>query len=442
MCALAVMTCGVAAAQALGLHVLGWLACVLVGWLAWQSKKVRWYGLTLLWCPGGIGFLLTFADPLTRAWGAVLGMLGFYAIWSVLEAREEDSRLGWVGALLLTIWQPSSFALLGMTFLAVQSTARWRSQLAPTRGLKFQSSPRLWLGLAVLALLVFGLSLWLPSPAAWRVQDILVPNLDLNLPKAGFSSLQADNTPRFQRPEGRGFDIRILVWGLIVLGAITYLQARFRASRGQHLSQEGLARDKPVLKKSKAKFDLLLPFVVATVTVLMIVFWTIKNFSSRNIPIQLPVVPNLAAALLVLGFGLSLLSVVLWLRKLLQKSFKPIKPSEFLKPKPGELELPENRVRAAYALWLRLLTDLELKRDQTETPFEFSGRVHVHHPNLRDATFILTSAYERTRYGSSVLEIDAVQAEESLEIWRSSIADQRKNSATSLTLNLPTPLLD
>jgi hypothetical protein len=438
--ALAVMACGIAAAQTLGLHPIGWVICVLFGLASWQFKRTRWYGLTLLWFPGIIGFLASNHDPLTRAWSALLGMLGFYAIWCVLQARDEHSSTGWWAAVVLVIWQPSSFALLGMTFLAAQATTRWRSQLSPARGAMQHGNLQRWSGLVMLTLVVFGFSLLLPNPAPWRVQDILLPKLELPAPKTSVSYPQAD----FSRPvrpfEVKSVDPRAIVVGILLLGAVMLWQSQARSTRGRVLGQELTAKKKP-----KAKFDWVLVFVLASVLVMLFVFWTIKTLSSRAIPIQIPNPPNWFSSVLVVVFVAGLvISLLHWIRVYLAKrNLKPIDIIQFPDKSQKNLELPENRVRAAYALWLHLLESLELPREKVETPFEFSRRISVHHPNLRDATTALTDAYQRVRYGSSILEVDALKAEEALQEWRSNIqplpVDQ---SATSLTLEKPLSLLD
>lgn len=438
--ALAVIACGIAAAQTLGFLALGWMACVLAALLAWQFKRIRWYGLTLLWFPGAVGFLLTNAEPLTRAWGAILGMFGFYSMWSVLQARDEDSNAGWWASALLVIWQPSSWALLGIVFLAAQATTRWRSQLAPARGAVQHSSLKRWLGVTALAVMVFTLSLLLPSPAPWRVQDILLPRLEVDIPKAGFSSLQTDLSPRGAAAPSINFDPRPIVFGILGIGAFMLLQTRFQKSRGQVIFQESKS-----IKKPKTKFDLVFVFVLASVLVMLFIIWTIRTFSSRSIPVHLPDTPNWVSGVLILLFVLGMIVPIwFWLRAYLAKrAFKPLEIITFAGKKRPALELPDNRVRAAYALWLRLLFDLELPRETSETPFEFSRRVTVHHPSLRDATQTLTEAYERVRYGSSVLESDALKAEEALIDWRSSIKlEQIGDRATSLTLEKPASLLD
>jgi Domain of unknown function (DUF4129) len=438
--ALAVMACGIAAAQTLGLHPIGWVACVLFGLLSWQFKRTRWYGLTLLWGPGVIGFLASNHDPLTRAWSALLGMLGFYAIWCVLQARDEHSSTGWWAAGLLVIWQPSSFALLGMTFLAIQATSRWRSQLSPARGALQHGSLQRWSGVVALALIVFVLSLLLPNPAPWRVQDILLPKLELPAPKTSVSYPQVDFSPRATPFEVKNFDPRAIMVGILLLGAVMLWQSRARSTKGRFLGQETKAKTKP-----KAKFDWVLVFVFASVLVMLFIFWTIKTLSSKVIPVQIPTVPNGFSSVLIVVFAATLvISLLHWIRLYLAKrNLKPIDIIQFPKKHPKSLELPENRVRAAYALWLRLLETLELPREKVETPFEFSRRVTVHHPNLRDATNALTQAYERVRYGSSILESDALKAEEALQEWRSSIATSPNDDhATSLTLEKPVRLLD
>ena len=437
---LAVAACGIAAAQTLGFLALGWMACVLAALLAWQFKRLRWYGLTLLWFPGMIGFLFTNADPLTRAWAAILGILGFYSLWCVLQARDEDSNAGWWAAALLVIWQPSSWALLGIVFLAAQATTRWRSQLAPARGAAQHSSLNRWLGVTVLAVMVFTLSLLLRSPAPWRVQDVLLPRLEVDLPKSGFSSLQSDLSPRGIAAPSINFDPRPIVFGILAVGALMLLQTRFQKSRGQVITRASKYNKKP-----KAKFDLVFVFVIASVLVMMFIVWTIRTFSSRSIPVHLPTAPNWVSGVLIALFVLGMIvSIWFWLRAYLAKrALKPLEIITFAGKKRAALELPENRVRAAYALWLRLLFDLELPRETSETPFEFSRRVTVHHPSLRGATQTLTEAYERVRYGSSVLESDALKAEEALIDWRTSVQpDQTEDRVTSLTLEKPASLLD
>ena len=438
--ALAVMACGIAAAQTLGLHPIGWVACVLFGLVSWQFKRTRWYGLTLLWCPGMIGFLATNNDPLTRAYAALLGMLGFYAIWCVLQARDEHSSTGWWAAVMLVIWQPSSFALLGMTFLAAQATTRWRSQLSPARGALRHGSLQRWIGVVAPALVVFGSSLLLPAPAPWRVQDILLPKLELPTPKESVSYPQADFGARVTPFEVKSVDPRAIVVGILLLGAIMLWQSQARSTKGRFLGQEIQVKKKP-----RAKFDWVLVFVLASVLVMLFVFWTIKTLSSRVIPLQIPSLPNWFSGVMIVIFVMGLLiSLAHWIRVLLAKrALKPIDIIQFRGKQPKSLELPENRVRAAYALWLHFLESLELPREKVETPFEFSRRVHVHYPNLRDATNALTQAYERVRYGSSVLESDALKAEEALQEWRSSVAaTQSDDRATSLTLEKPLSLLD
>jgi Domain of unknown function (DUF4129) len=437
---LAVIACGFAAAQTLGLHPIGWVACVLFGGLAWRFKRTRWYGLTLLWCPGAIGFLASQSDPLTRAWSALFGMLGFYAIWSILQAKDEDSSTGWWAATMLVIWQPSSVALLGITFLAAQATSRWRSNLAPARGAIQHSSRQHWLGVSALAFFVFASSLLLPAPAPWRVQDILLPRLELPAPKTVTSFVQPDFSAGSAPFELRQFDPRPIVAGILILGAFILLQSQSRATRGKFLGTEVAAKKKP-----KAKFDWVLVFVLASVLVMLFIFWTIKTLSSRVIPVQIPSLPNWFSSVLVVIFVAGLvISLLHWIRVYLAKrNLKPIDIIQFQGKPARSLELPENRVRAAYALWLRLLEDLELPRDTVETPFEFSRRVNVHHPNLRDATNALTQAYQRVRYGSSILETDALKAEEALHEWRSSVTPAPTESrVTSLTLEKANSLLD
>ncbi len=437
--ALAVIACGIAAAQTLGLHPIGWVACVLFGLVSWQFKRTRWYGLTLLWCPGIVGFLATNNDPLTRAYAAILAMLGFYAIWCVLQARDEHSSTGWWAAVLLVIWQPSSFALLGVGFLAAQATTRWRSQLSPARGALQHGNLQPWSGVVALALIVFGSSFLLPAPAAWRVQDILLPKLELPAPKTSVSYPQADFSTRVKPFEVQSVDPRAIVVGILLLGAVMLWQSQTRSTRGRILGQETQAKKKP-----RAKFDWLLVFVLASVLVMLFIFWTIKTLSSHVIPIQIPSLPNWFSSVLIAIFVIGLMvSLLHWIRVYLAKrKLKPIDIIEFPGKKPKLLELPENRVRAAYALWLHLLSTLELPREKVETPFEFSRRVTVHHPNLRNATNALTQAYERVRYGSSLLESDALKAEEALQEWRSSIVQTSNETATSLTLEKPLSLLD
>jgi hypothetical protein len=155
--------------------------------------------------------------------------------------------------------------------------------------------------------------------------------------------------------------------------------------------------------------------------------------------------PNWFSSVLIVVFAAGLIvSVVHWIRVFLAKrNLKTIDIIQFSRKQPKSLELPENRVRAAYALWLHFLEALELPREKVETPFEFSRRVTVHHPNLRDATNALTQAYERVRYGSSILESDALKAEEALLEWRSSIVQTSNDDrATSLTLEKSVRLLD
>ncbi len=438
--ALAVMACGIAAAQTLDLHPIGWVACVLFGLVSWQFKRTRWYGLTLLWCPGVIGFLATNSDPLTRAYAALLGMFGFYAIWSVLQAQDEHSSTGWWAAGLLVIWQPSSVALLGMTFLAVQATTRWRSQLSPAQGAMQHGKLQRWWGVVALAVFVFGSSLLLPNPAPWRVQDILLPKLELPAPKVSVSYPQADFSTRVQPFEVKSFDPRAIVVGILLLGAVMLWQSQARLTKGRVLGQE-----LPAKKKSKTKFDWVLVFVLASVLVMLFIFWTIKTLSSNVIPIQTPSLPSWFSSVLMVVFVAGLvISVLHWIRVFLTKrALKPIDIIQFPGKQSKSLELPENRVRAAYVLWLRLLATLELPREAVETPFEFSRRVTVHHPNLRDATNALTQAYGRVRYGSSILESDALKAEEALQEWRSNIAaNPNDDRATSLTLEKPVRLLD
>ncbi len=438
--ALAVMACGIAAAQTLGLHPIGWVACVLFGLLSWQFKRTRWYGLTLLWCPGIIGFLATNNDPLTRAYAAMLGMLGFYAIWCVLQARDEHSSTGWWAAVILVVWQPSSFALLGVSFLAAQATTRWRSQLSPARGAMQHGSLQRWSGVVMLALVVSALSLLLPSPEPWRVQDILLPRIELPAPKTSVSYPQADFSPQVTPFELKSFDPRAILVGILLLGAVMLWQSQARSAKGRGLGQETKAKKKP-----KAKFDWVLVFVLASVLVMLFIFWTIRTLSSNVIPVQIPPIPNWFSSVLIVIFAAGLvISLLHWIRVFLAKrALKPIDIIQFQGKQPKSLELPENRVRAAYALWLHFLESLELPREQVETPFEFSRRVTVHHPNLRDATNALTQAYERVRYGSSILESDALKAEEALQEWRSSIAvTPNDEHATSLTLEKPVRLLD
>ncbi len=438
--ALAVMACGIAAAQTLGLHPIGWVVCVLFGLASWQFKRTRWYGLTLLWCPGIIGFLATNNDPLTRAYAAILGMLGFYAIWCVLQARDEHSSTGWWAAVLLVVWQPSSFALLGITFLAAQATTRWRSQLSPARGAMQHGSLQRWSGVVMLALVVSGLSLLLPPPAPWRVQDILLPRLELPAPKTSVSYPQADFSTKVKPFEVKSFDPRAIVVGILLLGAVMLWQSQARSTKGRVLGS-----DTQVKKKPKAKFDWVLVFVLASVLVMLFAFWTIKTLSSNVIPIQIPSLPSWFSNMLIVVFVAGLMiSLVHWIRVYLTKhALKPIDIIEFPSKKQKNLELPENRVRAAYAMWLHFLESLELPREKVETPFEFSRRVHVHHPNLRESTNALTQAYERVRYGSSILESDALKAEEALHEWRLSVAaTPADDRVTSLTLEKHVRLLD
>ena len=147
--------------------------------------------------------------------------------------------------------------------------------------------------------------------------------------------------------------------------------------------------------------------------------WTLPGSGGRlrtiNLSVPLGPIFGVLYALGVLGLAWRAWT---FLRGLLGRAGgRATEPIELPARRTGSLELPADRVRAAYARWLAHLRDLNLPRAPWETPFEFSRRVSVHLEAQREDTRTITGAYERVRYGGAPSDLEARAVEQAVGRW-------------------------
>ena len=410
----AVAACGLAAAVAHGLPVLAWLAAVAFSAWAWHKPKIREYQFTLLVFPGLLGLIATPGTLQARAWGAVLAMTGFWATWFALQGRSEDNRLGWWPAVLPALWQPSPLALVGVAGLAITSSRRWRAGLAPARGAVGVSRPASWVLVLVLVAVIGLAATRLPAPVP--LQALELPNVPMfewpSQPPALPSSPEPVSASSSTLNKLRsGTDVP--PWSFLVIVVFAGLWAVWNFKRQPRLEWRA---GKPNVRR-RVSFDLMFPLAMATGALGWFLIQALRSGSRATIRMPNWQLPPVFAPILV-GLGVIAFGWWLW-RWGKRRHWGPLAVSDWrsLPTQARSLELPADRVRAAYARWLHHLHSLDLPRDQAETPFEFARRVDAHHPNLRDATHTLSGAYERVRYGGQPSEPDADAVESALEHW-------------------------
>ena len=389
---------------------------LLWAWLALRVPRVRAYGLTSLGVPGAVGWALTPGGLETRALGAGLLMLVFVAGAMLGWGLEEEARAPWWPALALLIWQPSTLGVLGIGGLALLSSLRWRAGLSWTRGSVRTAQITAWLAAGTLiAVLALG-TLWLPSPSALRAPRLPIVRLEIaQSPQpisdtAVFATAPSSlETPRLRLPP-------LWIWSLAAVVLGFYLWRERRAVLMGAETRGGVA-----VRRVKTGQRLMLPLLMLSA----ILVWTaMLSWRGEDVPITLHQETLNTARLAVLGLVTSLAALaLLWRLWRLVSRFRssraqPVTLEPFNSSDAETLELSANRVRAAYQTWLRLLETLELRRAQSQTPFEFARFVSVHHPILRASTDALMTAYERVRYGAIPSAAELSGALTALENWQ------------------------
>lgn len=412
--------CSIIAVTAIGWGVgasvgTPWPAWVAVGagaGLAWFRINPRAYGLILVGVPGAFGLLVTPGGLTARALGGLALMVGYWSAWSALQSREDESRFGWWPAIILAAWQPTVWAVPGIAFLAASSSRAWRGGLAPARGALRPLGPSWasWSSVAV-GVLAVALMAWpLPQPGGFQLQDatIVVPRFEVPTSSA--------TPPPFFSSGASGFRLAfpsLPAWWWFGLGiaCAVWLGRRSQGAVGAWRAGK--------ITKRRLVFDLSLPLVALTTLLMAFVIaglpGSIGQVRAVNLPVPFGPIFGVLYALGLLGlawrawtFLRGLLDRVGW------RAMEPIR----LPPRPATtLELPADRVRAAYARWLAHLRDLDWPRAVWETPHEFARRVSVHHDALREHTRAITEAYERVRYGGAPSDLEARAVEDAVKRW-------------------------
>ncbi len=413
ICSLSAVTAiGWGASASVGTPWLAWLAVSAGAGLAWFRLKPRAYGMLLVGVPGALGLVVTPGGLTQRGLGALALMIGYWAAWAALQSREDESRFGWWPAIILALWQPTAWAVPGIAFLAASASRTWRGGLAPARG-ALQPAGSSGLGWSPVAVGVVAAALiaWpLPQPGAFQVQDaaFVVPRFEVPAPTgtaAPFFSSDGSSV-RLAFP-------RLPAWWWLALAAACAVWF----GRGSRRSLGAWRAGK--IKKRRLALDLALPLALLATFLIAFAVWALPGSVGRFNTFKLSIpLGSIVGVLYVLGLVGLAWRAWSFLRGLLGRAgWRATEPIELRARRPSSVELPADRVRAAYARWLAHLRDLDLPRAPWETPFEFSRRVSVHLEAQRQDTRTITDAYERVRYGGAPSDLEARAVEEAVERW-------------------------
>jgi hypothetical protein len=407
----AVTVAGWGASVSVGTPWWAWLAVMVMAGGTWFGVKPRAYGLMLLCLPGSLALVVTPGGAIVRAIAAGIAMLGYWAAWASLQSQDEESRFGWWPSVLLWAWLPTAPGVLGLGFLAASSSRRWRAGLSPARGAQSVTHALRW-GLVGAGLTLVTLVAWvIPQPGGFRLDGVplVIPRLEIPTPSSQPPPPMVDGQPR--SPLNFGWGIPAWVWLALAVVCVFWF--------GQRAPGTIRAYRAGKIRKRRVLWDLGLPLAIGTAFLMAYVL--VVTAVSGAVPMNLEISSvwlQVVSWLYVLLLVLALWRAWLWLRALLDRyGLKPLEPIALPGRTRMELELPADRVRAAYARWLAHLRDLELERGPWETPSELCGRVHVHHPAMRQATNVLTASYERVRYGAAPSVLEARTVEDALTEW-------------------------
>jgi Domain of unknown function (DUF4129) len=403
-------------------------------WATVSLPRVRAYGVTTLALPGIAGLLLTNGSLETRALGAALTMAVFLIGSSLGWGLEDESRAPWLPVVALFIWQPSSLGVLGLSGLALLSGLRWRAGVSWTRGSQRSGAPSAWLAALTLVALLAVLSLPLPTPSPLRTPSVPVPRLTISQ-SSGFSAvpdtpLVASGVPlestRFQLPP-------LWVWAF-PFALLVWFMWRHRLAQNTKLGSSGAAFVAPV--RGRQRFMLPLLILFALLLYVGLLAW---RTDGAEVIVPMEVLTGGWQIVFALGAFAFVWAVWRFVRRFKRLIRYPINPEPLEAVASPPIEFASDRVRAAYQTWLRLLTEIELRRGAWQTPLEFARYVNVHHPELRASTDTLTVAYERVRYGGlpSDAELEAVCA--ALEVWTVHAARERERNLASSAFHLESP---
>lgn len=408
----AVIAVGWGASASVGTPWVAWLTVIAAAGLAWFRLKPRAYGLMLVGLPGAFGLIVTPGGLTQRAVGGLALMIGYWAAWSALQSRDEETRFGWWPAMILVAWQPTFWAVLGIAFLAAASSRAWRGGLAPARGAQVPVASRLSWAVVAAGVLAAALIAWpLPRPGGLEFHDarVVIPRFEIP------ASTTSSPPPIFS---GGGPGLRLTLprpsaWWWLALAAV---YAAWFARRGRS-TLTALRAGK--IRKRKLALDLGLPLAVLTSLLMAFVFSALPGpvGQVRSLELPIPLGP-IFVTLYALGLVALVWRAWVLLRALLERAgWRATEPISLLAQRETSFELPADRVRAAYARWLAHLRDLELPRAPWETPFEFSRRVTAHVEVMREDTRAITEAYERVRYGGAPSDLEARAVEQAVERW-------------------------
>ncbi|NJK46784.1 MAG: DUF4129 domain-containing protein [Pleurocapsa sp. SU_196_0] len=424
-------------ANAHGVSLVALLLTLAWTWATVSLPRVRAYGVTTLALPGFAGLLLTNGSLETRALGAALTTLVFLIGSSLGWGLEDEARTPWWPVVALFVWQPSSLGVLGLSGLALISGLRWRAGVSWTRGSQRSGAPRAWLAALMLVTLLAVLSLPLSTPTPLRTPSVPVPRLTISqtpglnaVPDTPlvFSGAPPEST-RFQLPPPWVWmlPLALLVW-------FVWFVWRQRLVPNTKLISSADSLTSPAQGRQRFMLPLLILFA-------LLLYVGLLAWRTAGAEVIVPVEVLTAGWQVVFALGAFALVWAVWrfVRRFKRLTSKPtdLEPLESVTPTP--LELSSDRVRAAYQTWLRLLTEIDLRRGAWQTPLEFARYVNVHHPNLRGSTDALTVAYERVRYGGfpSDAELEAVRA--ALEVWTVHAARERERNLASSAFHLEPP---
>jgi Domain of unknown function (DUF4129) len=409
----AVLAVGWGANASVGTPWVAWVTVIAGAGLAWFRLKPRAYGLMLVGLPGAFGLMVTPGGLTQRAMGGLALMVGYWAAWSALQSRDEETRFGWWPAIILALWQPSAWAVLGIAFLAASSSRTWRGSLAAARGAQMPhgASRTSWAVVAA-GVVAAALIAWpLPRPGGFEFHDaaIVIPRFEIP------ASRTSPPPPIFS---GGGSSLYLTLprpsaWWWFAVFAVIAVWFGWRGRSTLAALRAGK------IKKRKLALDWGLPLALLTSWLMAFVFSALPGpvGQVRTLELSIPLGP-IFVALYALGLVALVWRAWVLLRGLLERAgWRATEPILLPARRVNHVELPADRVRAAYARWLVHLRDLEWPRAPWETPFEFSRRVTAHAEAMRQDTRAITEAYERVRYGGAPSDLEARAVEEAVARW-------------------------
>jgi hypothetical protein len=373
-----------------------------------RFRKIQALGMSLIGLPAAAALLLTDGDASARSAAALLAMLEFYALEQIFWGLSEDSPQPWWTLGLVWLWMPSVLGLLGMALLFVVCHQRWRSGLASVRHTQKHSLARGWGAVGLALLLLVAVSSWLGLPKPERVVLPEIPGVVFSQQSPAPAPEPASRTTALSEAPRPALGGLPYVGGAEFVALLMLLYLYFAWRRLQVPRPRGKARG--------AKGGLWFALMLLTGVVCLLVLFGLGGQTSPRQSVAFSFDPSGGAWLSLLLF---MLLFIAWrIHQARKKGGAPkLEPAE-MTLRFTALTAPDDAVRAAYAHWLLWLRDVELRRSPTQTPSEFGQVVCVQHPTMRQPSQVLTSAYERVRYGAIPSQTELEQVLDALEQWR------------------------